>query len=378
MVQNSERGMGREAVITIGGNQRKTNIELLRIVLMLMVIGVHYNAPGMGDAFAQVIPQTINSYILSFLESICIVCVNTYVIITGYFMIQSEQIRLEKVVRLLFLVLFYNALMYLLEVLCGLNYFSIGELAKNLIAGKWFITLYIVLYLLSIFINILVSKLSREGYRCFLIIMLSIFVVWPTILDVAFGILGKEVPVGLSTLSPNGGRESGYHIMIFITLYSIGGYLIKFYEKKKKSMAYLGIFFGVAVLIFGVSLFTDRVWDYDNLLVVANSVVIFLMFLNCKVRYHKWIHKVSATTLAVFIIHTSDFMNHIWTELKVETFCNSVYVPIHFLLSVLAVFVCCMIIDIIIRPIANKIIDLVFKIFPVFKLVVKKKDILAK
>lgn len=67
MVQNSERGMGREAVITIGGNQRKTNIELLRIVLMLMVIGVHYNAPGMGDAFAQVIPQTINSYILSFL-----------------------------------------------------------------------------------------------------------------------------------------------------------------------------------------------------------------------------------------------------------------------------------------------------------------------
>ncbi len=64
--------------------ERKSNIELLRIILMMMVITLHFNIPsGHAIELASNVPLNLN--ILYILESFSICAVNTFVLITGYF-----------------------------------------------------------------------------------------------------------------------------------------------------------------------------------------------------------------------------------------------------------------------------------------------------
>lgn len=49
---------------------RNSNIELLRIILMIMVITLHFNNGEMGGAFNLVQAGTLNFHFLYFLESL--------------------------------------------------------------------------------------------------------------------------------------------------------------------------------------------------------------------------------------------------------------------------------------------------------------------
>ena len=62
---------------------RKSNIELLRIILIIMIITLHYLNGGIGGALSNTNPNTFNYYLITFIESLCIVAVNVFIIITG-------------------------------------------------------------------------------------------------------------------------------------------------------------------------------------------------------------------------------------------------------------------------------------------------------
>ena len=81
--------------------KREVNLELLRIIAMLMVISLHYL--GKGNTMAAGItavspsnPNFINEVLAWTLEALSYGAVNLYVMISGYFLINSAT-RTEKV-----------------------------------------------------------------------------------------------------------------------------------------------------------------------------------------------------------------------------------------------------------------------------------------
>lgn len=88
--------------------QRASNIELLRIVLILMIIILHYLNGGMGGLLLHVRENSTNYYLGHLLESFCIIAVNVFILITGYFSVNKTNISVSKVIRLLLIMIFWG------------------------------------------------------------------------------------------------------------------------------------------------------------------------------------------------------------------------------------------------------------------------------
>ena len=89
-----------------GVKTRQSNMELLRVVAMLMIITLHYLDKG------KVLPEfaamsTTNHYIAWLLEAFCFVAVNIYVLISGYFLTTSK-FTFKKLAVLWGRILFYS------------------------------------------------------------------------------------------------------------------------------------------------------------------------------------------------------------------------------------------------------------------------------
>lgn len=65
--------------------ERQINYELLRIIAMLMIVSLHYLSKGglLGDPSRAKMSAT--GYAAWLLEAFCLVAVNVYVLISGYF-----------------------------------------------------------------------------------------------------------------------------------------------------------------------------------------------------------------------------------------------------------------------------------------------------
>ena len=95
---------------------RESNLELFRIITMILIIAHHY-VVNSGLTLAD---GPINTNLLSW-QSIFLLLfgawgktgINCFVLITGYFMCTS-RITLKKFIKLLFEVMFYRIIIYLI------------------------------------------------------------------------------------------------------------------------------------------------------------------------------------------------------------------------------------------------------------------------
>ena len=74
-------------------NERKSILELLRIIAILMVITVHfllYMRNGEGKEISTYL-NTYNYNIMCCLESFLVIGVNLFILLTGYFMIDKKM-----------------------------------------------------------------------------------------------------------------------------------------------------------------------------------------------------------------------------------------------------------------------------------------------
>ena len=105
---------------------RNSNIELLRIVSIIMVLSMHYLNENMGGALANINRGQHNYYIINIIESYSIIAVNLFIIITGYFMYNNTKINFNKIIRIIGIAYFYGVILYLLTVVIGKNQFGYG------------------------------------------------------------------------------------------------------------------------------------------------------------------------------------------------------------------------------------------------------------
>ncbi len=293
---------------------RNSNIELLRIIAALGVIILHYNNSSLGGAFGYVEKRSINDCILYFLESLNICAVNIFCIISGFFMAESKKKDILRVVNLLIQMVVFVGILNFAEILIDGRPFEIGAFLYSLIPTGivWFIIIYCALFCLSPFLNLLFQKVvEKNKQKEFLTAIIVLFSIYPTILSFIGSLFGEELN-GLSTIASDGDL-AGYSIVNFIMLYYCGCYL-QYKEKsndkkEEKPILYLVAIIMIAALITMIAwvdhlyAFEHVVWEYCNILVVIETVVIFEFFLHLKIKQNKIINSLAKASLASYLFH---------------------------------------------------------------------------
>ena len=205
--------------------ERESNFEVLRILLTLMVLTVHYNSNGVtGGAFAFA-PDGIKHYFLYLTESLACIAVNGFVLITGYFSYKKKQMSYKKAVMLILWVVFYNIVFYLFSSCMGWETFQFRTLIGKCIPCNWYVIIYCALICIAPYINILLEQLSLKETKRLLLVLVLLFSVWNTVWKAITGIVAMDMQ-GISTVGISG-DQAGYTIVNFVMLYLIGAAIHK-------------------------------------------------------------------------------------------------------------------------------------------------------
>ncbi len=306
-------------------SSRKSNLELLRILCMLFIVAHHLAVHGKyGD-----MPMTdLNRFVIQVLASGGKLGVNIYVLISGYFLINST-FKLQKIINTLFLTVFYSAAIYLSFVLFAPDVaFSFPSFFDNVFViynnAYWFVTCYIAMVLLSPFINKLLHAIGRREHLILMAVLLLMQVKLPFI----------------------GSYFNFSDTVWFITLYVIAGYL-RLYPieilSKRRVVLPLAI-----VLCSAIALFKDLTTMKD-IVGLGAAIMLFSLFNSFNLGSVRIINMVSRATFGIYLIHDNNLVREVlWSELfKCPMHAEYSSFWLFAVLSVIVVFVACAVIELV-------------------------------
>ena len=150
-------------------SERLSNFELMRFISMVLIVMWHLILHS--ELYSSTSGAT--KFFLEFLVLLGVVHVNSFVLVTGYFQ-YDKKISLKKIVNLIKNVWFYKVLFVLIAILFFGKNISKLELFNELLPidmrDYWFINCYLVLCILSPFINLLIEKMNQKQHRKILIV----------------------------------------------------------------------------------------------------------------------------------------------------------------------------------------------------------------
>ena len=353
-------------------SKRQLNMEILRIVAMCMIITLHYlDKGGVLKEFATNNTGVGNAAWI--IEAFCMVSVNIYVLISGYFLCEST-FKIKKTVLLWIQILLYSWIITAVFaiVLKGQFNFEEGMLYGLLpllmpVTGShyWFATVYILMYLVSPFLNIGIKAMDKKTHRNLIIVLVAIFSIWNTILPFTIPATDRK----------------GMDICWFICLYVIAAYLRKYGEEIKinkwlslaiYALCCIGAFLlGKGLLLvdsitgkFGG--FCKNFYEYNSLTILVASVALFIFVIKTKIKAGDVVTKIvlfiSEGTFGVYLLHEHKLLRYLWpTWFNVSDYAESfAFIP-HLLLTVACVFAAGVVIDFIRRIITGTIDTFILK-----------------
>lgn len=196
----------------------------------------------------------------------------------------------------------------MLFLIIGKETFSIKSMIGSLVPNNYFAVLYVTLYLISPYINVLMLKLSETKRTQFLLLLFLLFSVWPSFVDV-FTVLvhSNRNWNGLSTIGA-WGSQWGYTIVNFCLLYIIGAY-IGLRQNKGRHYKTIYLFLVLCTLITLLTVWSkvdeNTAWEYCSPLVIAESIILFLIFLRIPMGNNKVINRLARAAFSVFLLHSS-------------------------------------------------------------------------
>ena len=325
--------------------KRDSNLELFRIITMLLIVAHHYVVnSGLTDADGPIYADPISgrSLFLLLFGAWGKIGINCFVMITGYFMCKS-QITARKFAVLVGEWLFYRYVFYLIFIISGYEQFSLITFVKTVIPiyhiNTNFVGCFVIFWLFIPFLNILINHMNEKQHIRLLLLSGFLYIVLGTI----------------HTVTMN-------YVSWFIVLYFISSYFRLYPKKCFSNVKLWGILALISVLISAISVVCcawlgaklERtaayffVTDSNTFWAVAVGVCSFMFFKNVNIKYNKFINTVAASTFGVLLIHANSDTMRKW--LWVDTLDNcghytSAFMPLHAIGSVVGVFAVCVIID---------------------------------
>ncbi len=332
---------------------RHYGFDLLRILSMMMIITLHYCNFGYG--ITKVGTVGYNTPILWLLFALGYGAVNLYVLISGYFLCESE-LKWKKVLHLWLEVIFYS-----LTIGAVFYFFKDSQLnsVKNFVQiilpitckTYWFISIYFVMYILSPFLNKFVHTIDKKEFQRLLII-----------LGICFFILNEFVP-GTHFID----NTYGYGILWFVYLYFVACYIRMYDLPKLDNKWYLILYILLSLITFFSRVFIRKymvhselfrsqynlLYSYNSITVFGASLALFMFFKNTHFKeiFPNIINMIALSTFGVYLIHDNFLIrNTMYTKLlHVTDFatCSFGIKAGVMIVSILGIFFVCSLIDLI-------------------------------
>ena len=284
-----------------GGKQRASNIEFLRIISMLLVLLIHYVGTIKVDP-VSIRTSTIDSLITIEMHSLAVVCVNCFILISGYFGIRWKA---KSLASLLYQVLFWLFVgVMVANILDIKNTGSLVSIIGNYFSGRWFVPAYLGLYFLSPALNALIEKSNQKKLGRYIIL----FYLYSTI--IGYALRSQEFNEGMSVMS-------------LVGLYLIGAFLRKtsYTIFCYRPLVDFGIYLTLSLLLTGVNsglLFvgiSKSPLGYLNPLVILMSIYLFLFFQKLRIGEIKIINFVAASAFAVYLFHMHPLLYGLYQQI---------------------------------------------------------------
>lgn len=257
---------------------------------MLLVLLIHY-VPSREIPSPLTIRTNVWDTLLNLeLRSLSFVCVNCFVLISGYFGIKW---KIKSFSNLIFQIVFWIIAGVAISRLFHLNgYENWLNSCLNYLSARWFISAYICLYILAPLINSFVEKASQQSLGRYIIF----FYLFSTIYG--YLLLSKEFNEGMSMISLIGIYLTGTYLRRYrlnITSFRPSTDLLVYF-----SLGLLLLICNVILLLTGI---TKSLYGYLNPLVILSSIYLFLFFSKINIGHKKWINYVAASAFAVYLFH---------------------------------------------------------------------------
>ena len=280
---------------------RESNMELLRMVAMLLILLIHASnrALPMPDS-AAIASEPSSAFLQLLTRSFSIIGVDVFVMLSGWFGIRPRWSRLSE---LLFQIVFFSLLCL------GIYYAVFNQLPCSAVecvktiflfdsGSYWFIKCYLALYLFAPVLNSFIEQASKQQFTT---VLLSLFA-----FQFAFGWV-FEATTWIC---------AGYSLPFFMCLYLLARYMrlhqpwFAQFSKHADLAIYLSTVAVVTITVF----FMRRYFNLGGVLYFYNSpttilsatyLLLFFSKLSLRSRLVNWI---AASALAVYLTHSNNWL----------------------------------------------------------------------
>ncbi len=325
---------------------RMANLELLRCIAMMMVIVLHYLGKGglLGESAEEKL--TVTQTVAWVLESFCIVAVNVYMMISGYFL-SSSSFKPRRLIELWLQVWFYSVGIGLLGAVTGLlpagefdTHYLLTLLFPVTMEHYWFMTAYVFLYLLLPLVGLAVRKMTKKQFQVALGGLLLVFCVLKSIL-----------PIRLET------DQMGYDCLWYLCVFLTAAYIRRFgIPCLKKRWQCICLYVGSCAAIFGeamalrfiyqrtgsLGLIVNIPLEYNHIFAFLAAVGLFMTFLMTDVSgiISKVALRIAPYTLGVYLLHENMGVRYAWQDwFGADKISSVIELVISVMTAVVAVFV---------------------------------------
>lgn len=337
---------------------RESQFELMRIISMVFIVLYHILVHG--KIFEHATGSM--SLFLAFVESLILVHVNSFVLVSGYFQCKGK-LKLGKAIKINNMTWFYKVVMML--VLIATSLIAKPDIIIRLhtylpidYGTYWFINSYLILYLISPILNKIINSSSKKNLQKVILTLFIIISVLSTVTrDVFYNTL------------------TGRSLCTFILLYFIGAYIrnypisdsyfMKPFSNNAKRLIYFSTYLFAAIMstfcwlgytyLHPLGTFANEVGSilsfnhvsYASPIVIIQSIGYFLYFSTLNFK-NKFINKVSSSTLAVYLISENIFLREmIYDKIGLTKITNiTISLILEILIATIVIFIICTLIEI--------------------------------
>lgn len=297
----------KETVLDNNRGEREFSIDLLKIISMIMVLGLHTNRYG---GFLDVNNPCWYKFLIYFYEHLQIVAVDVFVIISAWFLSTKTEISFKKIFSMLVAIVFWTVISLIVAYSLGIPV-GIMDLAKSIpFFGRAydFMSGYLVMYMFAPYLNKMIKACTKQQLIC---LGFGVFII--------FSLCS---PITSSHYLKIGG---GYSCFWFICLYLIT-VALKVCTYKVRKLPLLVTYLLLALIASfaeykGLPIIGDL--SYNNFLVTICAFSIFLFFKEIRLSNKILINFVtyfSPLTLGVFLIHDHNLMEYYYTTLSIASY----------------------------------------------------------
>lgn len=336
---------------------RESQFELMRMISMLFIVLYHILVHG--KIFEHATGSM--SLFLAFVESLILVHVNSFVLVSGYFQCKGK-LKLGKAIKINNMTWFYKVVMML--VLIATSLIAKPDIIIRLhtylpidYGTYWFINSYLILYLISPILNKIINSSSKKNLQKVILTLFIIISVLSTVTrDVFYNTL------------------TGRSLCTFILLYFIGAYIrnypisdsyfMKPFSNNAKRLIYFSTYLFAAIMstfcwlgytyLHPLGAFASEVGSilsfnhvsYASPIVIIQSIGYFLYFSTLNFK-NKFINKVSSSTLAVYLISENIFLREmIYDKIGLTKITNiTISLILEILIATIVIFIICTLIE---------------------------------